>query len=130
MQVIIVGPCGSGKTTLVNRLQAHGYDARAVAQEHSAIHDLWKHGGLPAALIFLDASPAVISARRRNEFPVWLYDTQVARLADARHHATLYLHTDALAADEVQRLALAHLSERQVQPGDSAHRARKGDTSE
>lgn len=116
MQVVVVGPCGSGKTTLVRWLQAQGYSARAVAQEHSVVHDLWRHGGQPEALIFLDASPAVISVRRRNEFPAWLYETQIERLADARQHTTLYLHTDRLAAAEVQRQVLGHLHERQIGP--------------
>lgn len=116
MQVVVVGPCGSGKTTLVTWLQAQGYIARAVAQEHSAVHDLWKHGGMPAALIFLDASPTVITARRRNEFPAWLYAIQITRLADARAHTTLYLHTDQLDQRTVQQRVLAHLHQQQIMP--------------
>lgn len=116
MLVIVVGPCGSGKSTLVASLQARGYTARAVAQEHSVVHDLWQHGGRPDALIFLDASPPVISQRRRNEFPSWLYDMQIERLADARAHTTLYLHTDRLAAAEVQRRVLAHLQQQPSPP--------------
>lgn len=111
MLVIVVGPCGSGKTTLVAWLKTQGYTARAVAQEHSVVHDLWQHGGMPDALIFLDATPPVISDRRRNEFPAWLYDIQIERLADARAHTTLYLHTDQLVAAEVQRRVLAHLQQ-------------------
>lgn len=84
--------------------------ARAVAQEHSQIHELWKHGGVPDALIFLDATPATITRRRRNEFPEWLYKLQVERLASARRNATLYLNTDRMAAAEVQHQVIAHLS--------------------
>ena len=109
MQVVVVGPCGSGKTTLVRRLQALGYTARAVAQEHSMIPDLWRHGGQPDALIFLNATPATISARRRNEFPAWLYTKQMQRLQSAREHATLYLQTDPLLPTEVEQRVLLHL---------------------
>jgi thymidylate kinase len=109
MLVIVVGPCGSGKTTLVARLRALGYTARAVAQEHSHVHDLWKHGGIPDALIFLDASPTTISKRRQNEFPQWLYTIQLRRLRSARQHATLYLHTDSISLNEIQQRVLEHL---------------------
>jgi adenylate kinase family enzyme len=109
MLVIVVGPCGSGKSTLVARLKAQGYRARTVAQEHSHIDELWKHGGMPDALIFLDASPATITRRRQNLFPEWLYTAQIERLRSARAHATLYLHTDRLSPGEVQRQVLEHL---------------------
>jgi thymidylate kinase len=109
MLVVVVGPCGSGKTTLVKRLQALGYSARAVAQEHSQIDELWRHGGKPDALIFLDASPATITRRRQNEFPEWLYRMQIERLRSARQNATLYLHTDRVPAVEVQRRVIEHL---------------------
>ncbi len=110
MLVVVVGPCGSGKSTLVARLQTAGYEARAVAQEHSRIPELWKHGGEPDALIYLDASPSTITRRRQNDFPEWLYAKQVRRLMSAREHATLYLHTDNLAAVVVQQRVLEHLT--------------------
>jgi adenylate kinase family enzyme len=109
MLVVVVGPCGSGKTTLVARLKALGYMARTVAQEHSHIRELWKHGGTPDALIFLDASANTITRRRQNLFPQWLYSAQLQRLRSARAHASLYLHTDRLSAAEVQRRVLDHL---------------------
>lgn len=109
MDIVVVGPCGSGKSTLVARLQSHGFPARAVAQEHSRVHELWRHGGEPTALIFLDASPTTITARRDNEFPPWLHEKQMRRLASAREHATLYLHTDHLSAADVEQRVLDHL---------------------
>lgn len=110
MQIVIVGPCGSGKSTLVGSLQQAGFAARAVAQEHSRVRELWRHGGQPDALIFLDASPQTITERRQNDFPRWLYDKQILRLASARAHATLYLNTDTLSAADVERQALSHLA--------------------
>lgn len=112
MDVVVVGPCGSGKSTLVERLQTLGYAARAVAQEHSRVHELWRHAGEPDALIFLDASPTTITARRDNEFPPWLHEKQMRRLASARAHATLYLDTDRLSAWDVEQRVLAHLHDR------------------
>ena len=56
LHIVIVGPCASGKTTLVRGLWARGYSgARVVAQEHSGVIDLWKRRGQPDVLIYLDA---------------------------------------------------------------------------
>jgi len=114
--IVVVGACGTGKTTLVHALHAHGYKARVVAQEHSAIAELWAHAGWPDALIMLDASPAIISQRRHNEFPTWLYHTQRTRLRSAEAHATLYLHTDDLPSDEVEQRVMAHLHHLHIEP--------------
>lgn len=114
--VVVVGPCGSGKSTLVARLQAEGYDAHVVAQEHSGVPDLWKHGSAPDALIFLDASPRTITVRRANDFPSWLYQKQLRRLDSARTHATLYLSTDRLSPGDVHQRVLDHLRTRSTPP--------------
>lgn len=120
MLIVVVGPCGSGKSTLVARLQAAGYTARAVAQEHSVIPDLWRHGGEPDVLIYLDASPPVIARRRRSDFPAWLYAQQTARLRMARAHATLYLQTDRLDPALVAARALEHIRRRQQRRSEAA----------
>ncbi|MBA3946149.1 MAG: AAA family ATPase [Herpetosiphonaceae bacterium] len=114
MDVVVVGPCGAGKTTLAAALRGAGYTVRAVAQEHSIIRDLWQHGGEAAALIFLDAAPDVISIRRGHDFPLWLYHEQLQRLKDAREHATLVLDTTVLSSAEVRAAVLAHLQTRGV----------------
>jgi molybdopterin-guanine dinucleotide biosynthesis protein len=118
--IVVIGPCGTGKTTLVEALQAQGYAARVVAQEHSAVQHLWEHQETPTALIMLDATPAVISARRHNEFPQWLYEQQRQRLRSAEEHATLYLHTDELASEQVQQQVIEHLQYLDIapEPGD------------
>lgn len=120
MDVVIVGPCGSGKSTLTHALKACGYPARSVAQEHSVIRNLWRHGGEPAAVIYLDATPAVISARRQHDFPTWLYTEQQARLAPAFAHASLVVDTTTLTAQEVCAKAVAFLQARGIQPLDTA----------
>jgi deoxyadenosine/deoxycytidine kinase len=114
--IVVVGACGTGKSTLVDTLRALGYNARVVAQEHSAVHELWAHEGWPDALIMLDASPQVISQRRRNEFPEWLYQQQQERLRSAYDHATLYLHTDDLTFDQVRQKVMEHLQALEIDP--------------
>ena len=63
LRVAVVGHCASGKSTLVSALRAHGYDANAVAQEHSAVSWLWRHAE-PDVLIYLDAALETVRARR------------------------------------------------------------------
>ncbi len=93
LRVAVVGHCAAGKSTLVAALRAQGYDASAVAQEHSAIHWLWRHGE-PDVLIYLDASLATIRARRGAEWPEAVYAAQEERLREARSHADLVLDTN------------------------------------
>jgi hypothetical protein len=99
-RLTIVGPCAAGKTTLVARLRERGYDAHAVAQEHSGVAYLWQLSE-PDLLIFLDVDLATTAARRKREWPAALYATQQGRLAHAREHADLYLESSGLSADEV-----------------------------
>jgi hypothetical protein len=90
LRVAVVGHCASGKTTLVGALRRAGYDAYAVAQEHSAIAWLWKHAD-PSVLIYIDVPLATVRARRGQEWPEAVYDAQEERLTDARSHADLIL---------------------------------------
>ena len=99
-RVTIVGPCASGKTTLVARLRERGYDAHAVAQEHSGVAYLWQLSE-PDLLIFLDVDLPTTAARRQREWPAALYATQQGRLAHAHAHADLYLESSGLTVDEV-----------------------------
>lgn len=108
-EVVIAGPCGSGKSTLMATLTAAGFSARAVAQEHSVIHDLWMHGGKPLVLVVLEASPPVITRRRGTDFPAWLHHEQMERLASAREHADLIVDTDTRSAREVGEIVIDFL---------------------
>src|SRR5687768_4503941 len=41
-QIIVVGVCSAGKSTLVRALRGRGYKVRACAQEHSGVPYLWQ----------------------------------------------------------------------------------------
>jgi excinuclease UvrABC ATPase subunit len=107
--VVVVGVCGSGKSELVRRLCAAGFAARVVAQEHSIIRELWRHQGVPDALIYLGASPATVANRGRGIVSPSMLAIQEARLADARAAATVAVATDLLTASEVAELVIDRL---------------------
>ncbi len=108
--VKIVGVCASGKSTLAENLRAAGYDARAIAQEHSYSPDMWRRRGKPDFLIFLDARLETVRRRLHKEsFLPWMLQRQRERLAHARAHADLYLPTDDLTIGEVLERAVAAL---------------------
>lgn len=102
-QIVIVGPCASGKTTLVRGLWARGYaGARVVAQEHSGVIDLWKMRNQPDVLIYLDAQLATIAARQhRTDWTVEYLSEQQRRLSSAFSACDLYLSTDDLSPQDV-----------------------------
>ncbi|MBI5566816.1 MAG: hypothetical protein HY870_18085 [Chloroflexi bacterium] len=103
MHIVIVGPCASGKTTLVRGLWARGYaGARVVAQEHSGILDLWKRRGQPDVMIYLDARLETIAARqRRADWTAEYLSEQLRRLSSAFSACDLYLSTDDLSPQDV-----------------------------
>jgi len=97
----VVGPCGAGKTTLTEALDALGYSTRHIAQEHSYVKDMWKRITNPDLLIFLQVSYPVSQQRRPMNWTEAEYEEQQRRLAHAREHADLYLETDNLEIEEV-----------------------------
>ena len=110
VRVTVVGPCASGKTTLVERLRSAGYDAWVTAQEHSAVADLWNHRQ-PDALIGLKTDLATIRERRGETWSKAIYDAQMARLQNAYQSAGLVVDTTVRSEDESLREALAYLNE-------------------
>src|SRR5512135_1742973 len=96
LNIVIVGPCASGKSTLVAGLHACGFEhARVMAQEHSGVRDLWKVRGRPDCLIFLDARRETIGARQhRSDWTDEYLAEQLNRLRSARVECDLYLPTD------------------------------------
>ena len=107
----VVGPCGSGKSTLVAGLEKHGYRCRHIAQEHSYVQAMWQKIGKPDILIYLAASFAVSTSRRQLNWQEKDYDEQLQRLAHARHHANLRVDTDALTPEQVLQKVLNYLKE-------------------
>ncbi len=105
----VVGPCGSGKSTLIAALEARGYACRHIAQEHSFVKDMWKRISNPDVLIFLQASYPVCTARRRLNWNESEYDEQQRRLAHAHEHADLLVDTDPLTPQEVAGRVLEFL---------------------
>ena len=97
----IVGPCASGKTTLIARLKLDGIEARHIAQEHSYVPDMWQRISNPIWLIFLDVSYPVTIRRRKLDWTVADLQEQQHRLRHARQHADLYIHTDAYSPEEI-----------------------------
>ncbi len=109
--VAVVGACGSGKSTLVRGLQAHGVNARQVVQEHSYVLDMWARITKPDLLIYLDASLATIRNRRNDpDLPGWLVEDEIRRLRHARTHCDLCIQTDSLTPSDVLEQALAFLA--------------------
>lgn len=108
MRVVVVGPCASGKTTLVGKLRALGIDAHNVAQEHSGIKRLWEKKQ-PDIVIMLDANMPAILRRRKVYWGEERLVMQRERLRDARLNAHLYIQTDRLDQDQVLNVAVAYI---------------------
>ena len=116
--IAIVGPCGSGKSTLAAALRRQGYRARALAQEHSYVPQMWRRMARPALLVYLDVSAAEVNRRLgRTDWTEAIVRRQRERLAHARRHADFYLHTDGLALEEILERVVAFLQERGIAPG-------------
>jgi hypothetical protein len=111
MRIKLVGPCASGKSVLVARLQQLGYEACSAAQDHSLVPDMWQRLNPPDLLIYLDVS--VEEARKRGRLGTgWdqaYLDEQHHRLGHARAHCDLYLPTDGLSEEDVLDRVLCFL---------------------
>lgn len=105
----VVGPCGSGKSTLTDALDSQGYSTRHIAQEHSYVKDMWKRLTNPDVLIFLQASYPVTTQRRNLNWTEKEYNEQQRRLAHAYEHADLIIDTDHQNIQEVLEQALAFI---------------------
>ncbi len=106
----LVGPCKSGKTILKQALEQRGYRVRHIAQEHSFAPSMWRDIANPDVLIFLDVSYPLTLKRGLPNWQESEYQEEQRRLAHARQHADLYIHTDALTPDEVLQQVLGLVS--------------------
>ena len=107
----IVGPCGSGKSTLIAGLEKRGYACRHIAQEHSYVQAMWQIISKPDILIYLNASFPVSTARRKLNWREEDHSEQLRRLAHAREHAHLIVNTDDLTAEQVLQKVLDFLKD-------------------
>ena len=108
--IAVVGPCKSGKSTLVRGLVEKGYNARQVSQEHSFAASMWRQITQPDLMIYLHCSYETTLARGLN----WTraeYEEQQPRLVQARQHADFEIATDELSASEVLTRALSFLTQ-------------------
>jgi deoxyadenosine/deoxycytidine kinase len=97
----VVGPCASGKSTLVSGLRSRGYKVRHIAQEHSYVQDMWEQISNPDILIYLDVSFETSIYRSGSSWPKVIFNNQIQRLVHAKQHADLYIHTDDLSPEQV-----------------------------
>jgi len=102
----VVGPCGSGKSTLEAGLAKHGYTCRHIAQEHSYVPTMWQVISKPDLLIYLHSSFKTSTARRRLNWREKDYTEQLRRLAHAREHANLTINTDDLTPGRILQIVL------------------------
>ena len=108
--IAIVGPCTSGKSTLVQELRARGHNAREVLQEHSYVPTMWQRITQPDLLIYLDVSWEVARQRRPTNTGADWWDELAQRLRHARQHADLYISTDELTPQQVLGKTVTFLS--------------------
>jgi deoxyadenosine/deoxycytidine kinase len=105
LRIGVVGNCVAGKSTLVSKLRALGYEAINIPQEHSVTRRFWRHLK-PDFLIYLSCTLPIARARRPIEWGQERLNEQWEVLAEAKAHAHLVVDTDSLTADEVAALAL------------------------
>jgi guanylate kinase len=104
----VVGPCKSGKSTLVRGLQHAGYEALQIAQEHSFAPSMWQQIAKPDVLIYLHCNYETTVARGIT----WMlseYEEQLPRLTHARKNAALEIATDSISPNQVLNQALDFL---------------------
>ena len=112
MHIKVVGPCASGKSTLVAGLRQLGYDADSAAQDHSYVPDMWQRLHPPDLLIYLDLTLETAQQRGRAGLG-WdqrYLDEQHERLRHARAHCDLYLPTDGLSKAQVLQRVIEFVS--------------------
>ena len=110
LRIGIVGPCTSGKSTLIQNLRGCDLELRHIAQEHSYVQTMWKVISKPDVLVYLDVSYAESNRRKNLNWTESEYLEQLRRLQHARQHADFYLQTDGLTPEQVAQKVTDFLS--------------------
>jgi thymidylate kinase len=105
----VVGPCGSGKSTLIAGLEKHGYRCRHIAQEHSYVKTMWQVITKPDILIYLECSFENSTSRRKLNWLPGDHEEQLRRLSHSRQNADIIIDTNTLTPEEVLTQALIQL---------------------
>ena len=112
-RIVVVGPCASGKSMLVEALRDHGYNAHAAAQEHSYVQTMWQMTK-PSHLIYLDVDLPNIRQRRRISWGEEYLSEENEKLAHARQNADLVISTNDRESVQVVQQALDFLKGQQL----------------
>lgn len=112
----VVGVCASGKSTLIRRLNALGFNCRHIAQEHSYVPSMWLQMTHPDFLIYLVADYATTLQRKKLDWTPSEYDEQLQRLRHAYAHANFILDTSHLTPEESLALILQQLTAAGIKP--------------
>lgn len=112
----IVGPCSSGKSTLIGNLKQKGYICRHIAQEHSYVPDMWLKISNPRVLIYLDVEYETSLQRKYLNLTPQEFEEQKKRLLHARQNAQIYLHTNPYSPQEVYQYVLDSLEDLGIAP--------------
>ena len=107
----IVGPCASGKSTLIKGLKKYGYLGKHIAQEHSYVPDMWKRITNPDILVFLDVSYSETKIRKKLQWSEHEYEVQVKRLEHARNNAAIIIDTDTHSPKDVLNIVIGLLKD-------------------
>lgn len=102
-EIMIVGVCAAGKTTLVEKLREKGYRVETVSQEHSSNPYLWKRQEA-FFLVVLDCDLETARKRRQRDIPPNRFMAQKEKLQKAREECDLLLSTDGLTVEESARI--------------------------
>jgi len=105
----IVGPCKSGKSTLLAGLSKLGFNAKTIAQEHSFSPQMWKKLTNPDVLIYLDVDFKNSIKRSNLNWTLADLEEQRKRLHHAYDRADLYIDTSNLTVPEVLDKANSYL---------------------
>ena len=108
----VVGPCGSGKSTLIAGLEKRGYRCRHIAQEHSYVKTMWQRITNPDILIFLQCSFENSTVRRKLKWLPADHEEQMRRLSHALEYADFVIDTNSLTPEEVLAQTLDWLAKR------------------